>query len=83
MQEGYELYGAQFGWGEGWIYTTTPPDCLDNNVVRDALLRDRAWMQTYGDNLPFNVRQEALRFMNWGIDYYHSYPCQSQIPFNP
>ena len=83
LQEGYELYGSQYGWGEGWKYTNPPPDCLDGNMVRDAALRNNFWIESYGNNLPLNVKAEALKFMRWGMDFYTSYSCKSQIPFEP
>jgi hypothetical protein len=83
LQEGYELYGAQYGWGEGWKYTNSPPDCLDGNMVRDAVLRNNFWIESYGNNLPLNVKAEALKFIHWGMDFYTSYSCKSQISFEP
>ena len=83
LGEGYEAYGAQYGWGEGWKYTNYPPDCLDGNMVRDAALRTKIWLEKYGKNLPPNVKQEALEFTLWLIGFNTSYSCQSQIHFEP
>jgi hypothetical protein len=83
LGEGYESYGAQYGWGEGWRYTNSPPDCLDGNLIRDAALRTKIWLEKYGKNLPSSVKQEALEFTLWLIDFNTSYSCQPRIPFVP
>jgi hypothetical protein len=87
LQESYELYGGQFGWGEGYIYTVLPPDCLNTHILNDAAERVLAWMTKYGDRLPSEILSK-LKELSW-IQRYgvgesdKGNTCQSQIHFEP
>jgi hypothetical protein len=87
LQESYELYGGQFGWGEGYIYKVLPPDCLNTHILNDAAERVLAWITKYGDGLLSEILlklKELSRIQRYGVgESNKGNACQPQIPFDP
>ena len=78
--ESYELYVAEFGYGEGYLFSSLPPDARDKNAMVDAALRYSDWITTYGLSIGLNPRR-------WLEDFYEKIygrnPITPRIPFEP
>lgn len=85
--ESYELYAAEFGWGDQYRYVNIPPDAVNKNAMLDAVLRKKSWFEKYGSYLPDFLRKAFVDSISFVSKYFEettgSVPIQPQIPFEP
>ena len=81
--ERHELYAAQYGWSEGWMYTKIPPDAMDKNAIIDAIKRSLKWLDKYGKDLPVDIFNDVCNYGTWHLTQVPNVPNEPSILFEP